>query len=294
MLLLTFGFLAILNSALASSPLDYQYILDNINSTRQANGRPTLCYSNKLGQAAVLNAQAQAAADNPLRTPDLNGAFLRVGFANTALGECSGTVSPDDWDAFYSKLLSDAGYRAIILDPAFTHFGVGKQASTTSGRTYYTLDFARAANYGEKCDLVSPPPPPSQTNSTNGQDGNLSGATQDPNDSFYGAPPNSGGSYLSAKSSSANVYISKDTYTTESETDWILNASSSTKLSGTNSSANLAGATSPSSSSLDGMDEDAQANALIAQYQAQIDQLKAQLKNLQNQVAASNPNANLY
>lgn len=124
--------------------------LSTINGYRSANGLPQLQYDAQLSGLAVQQAQANAGAGRLAHTPNL-AAGVSANWSKLGENVGMGLSTPIIWDAF----LNSSPHRANLLDPAFTHIGIGV---VMSGSTQWVTH--RFMAVGAAAPAPPPPPPP--------------------------------------------------------------------------------------------------------------------------------------
>lgn len=122
-------------------PADAKTFLDRTNSLRSSQGiRP-------LKEHDTLTRKAEAWAQQMARTGRLSHSNLTDGLSGVrwrSLGENVGYSSPtsDTLKSIHDMFVRSAGHRANLVNPAFTHMGVGV-ATDSRGRIWVAQVFAR-------------------------------------------------------------------------------------------------------------------------------------------------------
>ena len=132
-------------SACAPAPTDWQSeMVASVNAQRAAAGAPPLARCGTLERAAQAHSEDQAAAASMTHV-GTDGSNLRTrversgyvgwnGIAeNVAAGYADVPSVMDGW-------MTSSGHRANLLNPSYTHIGVGR-APSGSGAMYWTQDF---------------------------------------------------------------------------------------------------------------------------------------------------------
>lgn len=124
-------------------------IVSLINAFRASNGRAALIMQAKLGRAAELHSQDQA-AHNFSGHDGSNGSTVKqrldaAGYAAQAWGENVAWHSADgSAQMAFSLWQNSPPHREAMLNATFQEIGVGR-AQSTSGVWYWTADFAKPA-----------------------------------------------------------------------------------------------------------------------------------------------------
>ena len=124
-------------------------MLARINSERAAVGAAPLVACGTLRSAAQGHTLDQASHSTMTHTgsdgSDLRTRAERAGYRGwTSIGEnvAYGYASVD---AVMNGWMASSGHRANLLNPAFTHVGLG-QAAGSGGTPYWTQDFGRSGS----------------------------------------------------------------------------------------------------------------------------------------------------
>ena len=126
----------------AAPPVDDAYetrVVQLVNAARASAGLPRLAVSTCADRYAEDWSATMARTSVFAHRPSLG--TVMTACRASAVGEniASGSVSADQMMAMW---MASAGHRANILNPRFTHIGVGT-AVTASGKTYGTQNFLR-------------------------------------------------------------------------------------------------------------------------------------------------------
>ena len=140
----TVGLLAVVVLALTATaclPREEQSFLDRTNAMRRTAG------ARQLDEHGVLSAKAEAWAQHMARTGNLAHSTLSDGLGGLryrALGENVGMASggKDPWLQIHNAFAASPGHRANLLNPTFTHMGVGV-AVAADGRVWVAEVFAQ-------------------------------------------------------------------------------------------------------------------------------------------------------
>lgn len=117
-----------------------QSLFDKVNALRAANGVRALGGNNDLDAKAQAWAR-QMAADNRMYHSNLTDGLSQLNWR--ALGEnvAWATDGPDVISRIHTLLTNSAPHRANMLNPAFTHVGIGV-ARAANGNVYVAEVFA--------------------------------------------------------------------------------------------------------------------------------------------------------
>lgn len=122
-------------------------MLDSINANRAANGAAPLVRCATLDWAAQLHSQDQADTSKMSHTgsdgSSMSTRAVRAGYVGwTALAE-NVAAGYGSVDAVMNGWMNSSGHRTNLLNPTYTHVGMG-QAVSASGTPYWTQDFGRS------------------------------------------------------------------------------------------------------------------------------------------------------
>ena len=126
--------------------------LSTINGFRSANGLAPLQYDGQLSGLAFQQAQANANSGRLAHTPNL-AAGVSANWSKLGENVGMGLSTPIIWDAF----LNSAPHRANLLDPAFTHIGIGV---VTGGNSQWVTHRFMAVGASAPAPAPQPQPEP--------------------------------------------------------------------------------------------------------------------------------------
>ena len=119
-------------------------VLSLVNEERAKEKLPALKGSAALNAAANIRAQELETSDSPTRPDGRNGCSVLTdkGIVYEAAGEniASGVRTPKE---VVEKWMQDAGHRAQILSPDYTHMGLGYYVSSKGDKYYWSQIFMK-------------------------------------------------------------------------------------------------------------------------------------------------------
>lgn len=138
------------NDSASADPADERAFVAAVNAERAAAGLPALVVDGQLTDAARNWAQSMAAAGQISHAPDIT---VGVTADWLKMGENVG-VGPDV-DSIMRAFMASPTHRANVVDPEFTHVGVG--VVWANGAMYTVHRFMKVA---ASPATTAPPPPP--------------------------------------------------------------------------------------------------------------------------------------
>lgn len=126
--------------------------LSTINGFRSANGLAPLQYDGQLSGLASQQAQANASSGRLAHTPNL-AAGVSANWSKLGENVGMGLTTPIIWDAF----LDSAPHRTNLLDPGFTHIGIGV---VVSGNAQWVTHRFMAVGASAPAPAPAPQPQP--------------------------------------------------------------------------------------------------------------------------------------
>lgn len=146
------GLVSVPGASAATTAEEEDQFVTRINSERAKSGAAALKVCDGIRTVARNWSNEMARTGKFAHNPNY-ASQMPSGWTRAAENIAWGSGSYATVDSRHQALMNSAGHRANILDPAFTHIGVG--VARTGDRMYVTQNFGR---YPNGCGGTTPPP----------------------------------------------------------------------------------------------------------------------------------------